>query len=118
MHDGWCGKLIQHVTSLKLAATSGYHVSDPLAISSIGERDQECVGRSRNLHWRPVNPTCLSTHVRNNTEAGQSGGESAHDPIRNSAIEGCYPLFAKPDDEDSSQQDCQKQQSESHSPLH
>jgi len=47
MHDGWCGKLIQHATSLKLAATSGYHVLDPLAISSVGERDQECVGRSK-----------------------------------------------------------------------
>ncbi len=88
MHDGWCGKLIQRVTSLKPATTSGDHVSDPLAISPIGKRDQECVGPSKDLHWRSVNPTRLSTHLRNNTEAGQSGSESAHDPVRNNAIEG------------------------------
>jgi hypothetical protein len=45
--------------------------------------------------------------VCNNAEAGQSGGKSANDPVRNSPIEGCDPPFAEPDHEDSSQQQCE-----------
>jgi len=56
MDDGWCGKLIQYAASFKLAAPSGYYVPDPLAFSSIGERDQKSVGLSKNVHWRPVEP--------------------------------------------------------------
>ena len=54
MHDGWCGKLIQHTASLKLAAPSGDYIPDPLAILSIGERDQKSVGLDKNIHWRPT----------------------------------------------------------------
>jgi hypothetical protein len=43
--------------------------------------------------------------MRKNAEAGQSSGESARDPVRNSEIEGCYPAFAEPNQEDRSQQD-------------
>jgi hypothetical protein len=46
--------------------------------------------------------------MRKNAEAGQSGGGSARDAVRDSEIEGCYPTFAEPDQKDGSQQDCQK----------
>src|SRR5438874_12982308 len=85
MHDGWCGKLILHATSLKLASSSGYYVLDPFAFSSVGKRNQESLRGSKNIHWSPVDP---------NAEAGQAGCESARDSVRNSEIEGCYPAFA------------------------
>jgi hypothetical protein len=46
--------------------------------------------------------------MRKNAETGQSGGESARDPVRNSEIEGCYSSFAEPDQENWKQQDCHK----------
>jgi len=54
MHDGWRGKLILHAPSLKLTPSSGYYVLDPFAFSSVGERDQESLRRSKNINWRPV----------------------------------------------------------------
>jgi len=56
MDDGWCGKLIQHVAGLKLASSSGYYVPDPFAIPSVGERDEESLGHSKNIHWCPIDP--------------------------------------------------------------
>jgi hypothetical protein len=47
--------------------------------------------------------------VGDDAEAGQSGGESTRDSVRNSQIENCYPAFAEPDQKDRSQQECQKQ---------
>ncbi len=54
MHDGWCGKSIQHAASHKLAAASGYYVSDPLTISSVCKCDQESARDRKNLHRRPI----------------------------------------------------------------
>src|SRR5579864_7073945 len=42
-----------------------------------------------------------------NTEAGQSAGESAGDPVRNNQVEGCYRPFAEPDQEDRNRKDYQ-----------
>jgi len=47
--------------------------------------------------------------MRKNAEAGQSGGESASDAVRNSQIEGCYPAFAESDQEDGNEREHQKQ---------
>jgi len=52
--DGWRGKLILNAASFKLARPSGDHISDPLAFASIGERDEESLRRSKNVHWRSV----------------------------------------------------------------
>jgi hypothetical protein len=46
--------------------------------------------------------------MRKNAETGQSGGEKARNPVRKSPIEGCYPPFAEPDQENWNQQDCHK----------
>ena len=83
MHDGWRGKLILNAASFKLARPSGDHISDPLAFASIGERDEESLRRSKNVHWRSVYLARLSTYVRKNPETGQSSGESTRDPVRN-----------------------------------
>jgi hypothetical protein len=63
--------------------------------------------RSKNIHWRPVDPARLPTYMRKNAEAGQTGGESARDPVRRSQIERCYPPFAEADQEDRNRKDCQ-----------
>jgi hypothetical protein len=58
--------------------------------------------------------------MRKNAEAGQSGGESAGDSVRNSQVEGCNLPFAEPNQEDGSQQDCQKRDErcgDDHAPL-
>ena len=70
MHDGWCGKLILHATSLKLASSIGYYVPDPFPFSSVGERNEESLRRSKNIHWCPVDPARLPTYMRKNAEAG------------------------------------------------
>ena len=46
--------------------------------------------------------------MRKNAEAGQSGGESARDAVRNGEIEGCYPAFAESDQEDGREHEHQK----------
>jgi hypothetical protein len=46
--------------------------------------------------------------MREDAEARQSGGESACDAVRNSQVEGFDPPFAKPDQKNGSQQDCEK----------
>jgi hypothetical protein len=46
--------------------------------------------------------------VRNDPEAGQSGGESASNPVRNGTIEGCNPPLPEADQEDWCDQDYQK----------
>jgi hypothetical protein len=108
MHDGWRGKLIPHTAILKLASASGYYVPDKFAFPSVGERNEESVRRSEHIHWRPVNPARLSTYMRKDAEARQSVSESTCDSVRNSEIESCHPSFAKPDQEDRSQQDCEE----------
>jgi hypothetical protein len=55
MHDGWCKELIPHAASLKLARPSGYYVPDPLALPSVGERNEKALRHSENIDWRPVN---------------------------------------------------------------
>jgi hypothetical protein len=64
MHDGWCGKVIPHAASFKLAFPRRHYVLDPFAFPTIGERNQESLRRSKNTHWRPValpdfRPTCV-----------------------------------------------------------
>jgi hypothetical protein len=55
--------------------------------------------------------------MRKNAEAGQSGGESARDSIRNGQIKGCYPTLAEPDQKDRSEQERQKRD-DPHSDYH
>ena len=62
MHDGWCGKLILHATSLKLASSSGYYVLDPFAFSSVGKRNQESLRRSKNIQLVSGRP-CLTSDL-------------------------------------------------------
>jgi hypothetical protein len=88
---------IPHAASLKLACPSSYYIPDPFAIPSISERNEESFRRSKNIQWRPVDSARLSTYVCQNTEAGQSGGKSARDSVRNSEIQGCHPAFAESD---------------------
>jgi hypothetical protein len=52
MHDCWRGKLIPHPASLKLGSPSGQYIPDPFAIPSVGERNQESLGRLKHIHWR------------------------------------------------------------------
>ena len=47
--------------------------------------------------------------MRKDAEAGQSGSKSARNSVRDRQVEGCHPAVAEPDQEDRSQQDCQKQ---------
>jgi hypothetical protein len=47
--------LIPHAAGLKLALTSSQHILDPFAVPSVGERNEEFIGRSKNIHGRPVN---------------------------------------------------------------
>ncbi|MCU1295914.1 MAG: hypothetical protein JWO91_192 [Acidobacteriaceae bacterium] len=47
-----------HATALKLTCSSGDHISNPFAFSTIGERNQKSFRRSKKkIHWRPVDPT-------------------------------------------------------------
>ena len=75
MHNDRTEKLILHATSLKLAAPSGQYIPDPPTISSVGERDEESAGPSKDIDRRPVEPARLSTNVGDNREAGQLSGE-------------------------------------------
>ena len=45
-----------HAAGLELARPSGYYVPDPFAVPSTGERNEESLGRSKNIDWRPVEP--------------------------------------------------------------
>ena len=54
MHNDRTEKLILHATSLKLAAPSGQYIRDPLTISSVGERDEESAGPSKDIDRRSV----------------------------------------------------------------
>ena len=49
MHDGWHGELIPHAACLRLARPGGCYVPDPLAISSIGKRNEESLRCSKNI---------------------------------------------------------------------
>jgi hypothetical protein len=80
-----------------LPSPSSQHIPYPLAFPSIGERNQEPFWRSKNIYWRSVYLPRLSTCVGQDAEAGQLGGESVRDSVRDSEIEGGYPIVAKPD---------------------
>src|ERR1700693_1279894 len=108
MHDGWRRELIQYTASLKLTRPSGDYVVDPFAFPTVGERNQESVGHSKNIHWRAVNLAGFPANVCKDTEARKSGGESDGDSVRHSQVKGCDPSLAEPDQKDGSQQNCQK----------
>ena len=108
MHYDRSEKLILHTASLKLAAPSGQYIPDPPTILSIGERNEESVGPSKNIDRRPVEPARLSTNVCNDSEAGQLSGKPACDSVRYSSMEGRYRPLAKPNENDGNHQDCQK----------
>jgi hypothetical protein len=56
VHDGWCGKLIPHVASLKLPTASRKDVLHPFALPTVRERNEESLRRSQNIHWCPLDP--------------------------------------------------------------
>jgi hypothetical protein len=63
MHDGWVGKLVSHAASLKLASTSRQYILNPLAFSTVGQRNQESTRRSKTFSGVPYilpdfRPTC------------------------------------------------------------
>lgn len=111
MHDDRRRKLICDAAGFKLTPPSGQYIADPPAILPIGERDQESLGLSKNVHRRPVESARLSTYVCNDGEAGQSGGESNRDSVRNSSMEGCHTPLAKPDQKNSKQDREEKEHS-------
>jgi len=57
MHYEGFDKLILHSAGLKLAAPGGEYIFDPPAISAIGDRNQESVRLSKNIHRRSIDPT-------------------------------------------------------------
>lgn len=54
VHDGGSGKLIEPAPSLNSAPSSREDVSNPLTISSIGERNEKSIGGLKSVYWRPV----------------------------------------------------------------
>ena len=40
----------------EIASASRHYILHPFAVPSVGERNQESLRRSKNIHWRPVDP--------------------------------------------------------------
>jgi hypothetical protein len=56
MHQDRFEKSILNSTSFKLAAPCSQYIPDPPAISTIGERNEEALRLSKNIHRRSVKP--------------------------------------------------------------
>jgi hypothetical protein len=107
MHDDRRGKQMPDAASLNLASASRKHILDPLALPTVGERNEKSLQHSKNIHWCPVDLARLSTDVGDDAEAGQSSGKSARDAVRDSEIESRNPPFAEPDQKDGSEHERQ-----------
>jgi hypothetical protein len=103
-HDGRCGKLILPPASPEFAAACREHVLHPLGLTAVSERDDESIGRSKDVHGGAVDLSRLAPHVRENTETRKPGCEQPGDSVRDSQVEGCYPSFPESNQEDGHQQ--------------
>lgn len=87
--------MISRPASFEFTAPRREHVLHPLALAAVGERDDKSAGRSKDVHWRSVDLTRLSTHVGENTESGKPAREEPADPVRENDIDLRQPSLAK-----------------------
>jgi hypothetical protein len=95
-HDLRRGKLVIPPASLKFAPACREHVLHPFRLAAVGERDNEAVRRSKNIHWRPVDFAGLSSDVGQDAEARKPACEKAGDPVGEGNVDLRQPSLAKP----------------------
>lgn len=104
------GKFILHTASLQLRVAGGQNILDPLTVSAIGEGDQKSARLRKNIYRRAVESARLSTHMGEDAEAGHSAGEKTGDAVQEEPVERSYPSLTETDQENWSQQDCERDQ--------
>jgi hypothetical protein len=69
-HDLRCRKLMFFPASLQFATARREHVLHPFGLAAVGERDDESIRHSKDVHWGSVGLPRLATNVRENAEPG------------------------------------------------
>ena len=81
--------------SLEFAAARREDVLDPLRLAAVGERDDEVVRRSEDVHRGAVDFARFATHVRENAEARKPACEQTGDPVRKDDVDLRQPSLPK-----------------------
>jgi hypothetical protein len=68
------------------------HVLNPLRSTAVSERDDESVGRPKDVHWGSVDLARLPTHVSENAETRKPACEEASDSVREGNVDLPEPL--------------------------
>jgi len=95
-HDLRCGKPILLPPRPEFAPTCRNHILHPFGFAAVGERNDESIGRSKDVHRSAVDLSRLPTDVLENTKTRQPACEETGDSVRKGDIDLREPSLLKP----------------------